>query len=190
MSIQSVMSSNHRILCCFLLLLPSIFLSIRVFSKELALCIRWPQYWSFPFSPTQWKKKRTTTLAPGYFWAGNSGPLGCWGGSRRLGQHPRPRLAEDALWPLPPAPTLDPWRQPWIPCLQKKGRTWRNMAMKWRCSLTLVNPVPTSAFFFYLQNQLSYQDAHLDHREMAVKGWGSDTWQHSFNTKSGKVNRK
>ena len=42
------------------------------------------------------KKKRTTTLAPGYFWAGNSGPLGCGDGSRRLGQHPRPWLAEDA----------------------------------------------------------------------------------------------
>ena len=96
------------------------------------------------------KKKRTTTLAPGYFWAGNSGPLGCGDGSRRLGQYPRPWLAEDASWPIPSAPTLGPWRQPWIPCLQRKGRTWRNMAMKWRCSLTPVSPVPTSAFFFYL----------------------------------------
>ena len=50
MSIESVMPSNHLILCCPLLLLPSIFPSIRVFSNELALHIRWPKYWSFSFS--------------------------------------------------------------------------------------------------------------------------------------------
>ena len=50
MSIESVMPSNHLILCCTLLLLPSIFPSIRVFSSESALCIRWPKYWSFSFS--------------------------------------------------------------------------------------------------------------------------------------------
>ena len=50
MSIESVMPSNHLILCCSLLLLPSVFPSIRVFSKELVLCIRWPKYWSFSFS--------------------------------------------------------------------------------------------------------------------------------------------
>ena len=47
MSIESVMPSNHLILCCPLLLLPSIFPSFRVFSNELVLCIRWPKYWSF-----------------------------------------------------------------------------------------------------------------------------------------------
>ena len=50
MSIESVMPSNHFILCCPLLLLPSIFPSIRVFSKESVLRIRWPKYWSFIFS--------------------------------------------------------------------------------------------------------------------------------------------
>ena len=50
MSIESVMPPNHLILCCPLLLLPSIFLSIRVFSNELALHIRWPNYWNFSFS--------------------------------------------------------------------------------------------------------------------------------------------
>ena len=50
MSIQSVMPSNHLILCCLLLLLPSIFPSIRVFSSESVLYIRWPKYWSFSFS--------------------------------------------------------------------------------------------------------------------------------------------
>ena len=54
MSIELVMPSNHFILCCPLLLLPSIFPSIRVFSSESALRIRWPNYWSFSLkiSPT------------------------------------------------------------------------------------------------------------------------------------------
>ena len=50
MSIESVMPSNHLILCRSLILLPSIFPSIRVFSNESALCIRWPKYWSFSFN--------------------------------------------------------------------------------------------------------------------------------------------
>ena len=50
MSIESVMPSNHLILCLPLLLSPSIFPSIRVFSGGSALCIRWPRYWSFSFS--------------------------------------------------------------------------------------------------------------------------------------------
>ena len=50
MSIESVMPSNHLILCRFLLVLPSIFPSITVFSKELTLRITWPKYWSFSFS--------------------------------------------------------------------------------------------------------------------------------------------
>ena len=50
MSIKSVMLSSHLILCRPLLLLPSIFSSIRVFSNESALCIRWPKYWSFTIS--------------------------------------------------------------------------------------------------------------------------------------------
>ena len=54
MSIESVMSSNHLILCCPILLLPSIFPNIRVFSNKSDLCISWPKYWSFSFniSPT------------------------------------------------------------------------------------------------------------------------------------------
>ena len=50
MSIESVMPSNHLILCYLLLLLLSIFPSVRVFSSELVLHIRWPKYWSFSFS--------------------------------------------------------------------------------------------------------------------------------------------
>ena len=52
MSVESVMPSNHLILCCPLLLLPSIIPSIRVFSNELSLHIRWPKYWSFTISPS------------------------------------------------------------------------------------------------------------------------------------------
>ena len=50
MSIELVMPSNHLILCCPLLLLPSTFPSLRVFSNESVLCIKWPKYWSFSFS--------------------------------------------------------------------------------------------------------------------------------------------
>ena len=50
MSIELVVPSNHLILCCLLLLLPSIFPSIRIFSNESVLHIRWPKYWSFSFS--------------------------------------------------------------------------------------------------------------------------------------------
>ena len=49
-SVESVMSSNHLILCCLLLLLPSISPSIKVFSNESVLHIRWPKYWSFSFN--------------------------------------------------------------------------------------------------------------------------------------------
>ena len=52
MSIESVMPSNHFILCCPLLLPPSVFPNIRVFSSELVLRIRWPKYWSFSISPS------------------------------------------------------------------------------------------------------------------------------------------
>ena len=50
MPIESMMPSSHLILCCLLLLLPLIPPSIRVFSSELALCIRWPKYWSSSFN--------------------------------------------------------------------------------------------------------------------------------------------
>ena len=52
MSIELVMPSNHLVLCCPLLLLPSIFPSIRIFSNKSALHTRWPKYWSFSISPS------------------------------------------------------------------------------------------------------------------------------------------
>ena len=59
MSTESIMPPNHFILSCPLLLLPSIFPSIRVFSSELAFCIRWPKYWSFSFSISPSKMRST-----------------------------------------------------------------------------------------------------------------------------------
>ena len=63
MSIKSVMLSNHLILCRTLLLLPSIFTSISVFSNESVLCIRWPKYWSFSFSIKISQSKKKTDWA-------------------------------------------------------------------------------------------------------------------------------
>ena len=62
MSIEPVMPSNHLILCCPLLLPPSIFPSIRVFSNESVLPIRWRKYWSFSFSISPSKIFRTVSL--------------------------------------------------------------------------------------------------------------------------------
>ena len=60
MSIELVMLFSHLILCHPLLLLPSVFLSIRVFSRELAFCIKWPKYWSFSIFH-MWTLKRNDT---------------------------------------------------------------------------------------------------------------------------------
>ena len=65
MSIVLVMPSNHLILCHPLLLLPSIFPSIRVFSKESVICIRWPKYWSFSFKMSYQWTPRTDLLQDG-----------------------------------------------------------------------------------------------------------------------------
>ena len=62
MFIESMMPSNHVILCRPLLLLTSVFPSIRVFSNESALCIRWPKYWSFSFNISPSNEHRTHLL--------------------------------------------------------------------------------------------------------------------------------
>ena len=69
MSIESVMTFNHLILCCPLLLQSSIFPSIRVFSNESVLCIRWPKYWSFNFSISP-SKKYSGLISFGIDWFG------------------------------------------------------------------------------------------------------------------------
>ena len=87
MSIESVMLSNCLILCCPLLLLPSIFPSIRVFSNESALRIQWPKYWSFSFniSPSNehpgpictWKKWRGSLCGTGSWYLPTCAPSQC-----------------------------------------------------------------------------------------------------------------
>ena len=70
MPIESVMPSNHLILCHFLLLLPSVFPSFRVFSSELALCMKWPKYWNFSFSISpskEYSRFRTDSLISLHF---------------------------------------------------------------------------------------------------------------------------
>ena len=69
MSIESVMPSNHLILCRPLLLLPSIFSSIRIFSNELAVRIRWPKYWSFSFSNSPSNKYLGLISVDHLFWS-------------------------------------------------------------------------------------------------------------------------
>ena len=66
MSIELVMPSNHFILCCPLIILPSIFPSIRVFSNESALHLRWPKYWSFGISPSN-EYSRLISFRTGWF---------------------------------------------------------------------------------------------------------------------------
>ena len=69
MSTESVMASNHFILCCPLLHLPSIFPSIRVFSNELALHIRQSQYWNFSFSPSNEYSELISFRIDGLVWS-------------------------------------------------------------------------------------------------------------------------
>ena len=69
MSIESVMPSNNLILCRPLLLPPSIFPSIRVFSNESAFCIRWPKYWSFSFNISPSDELRTDFLQDWLVWS-------------------------------------------------------------------------------------------------------------------------
>ena len=64
-SIESMMPSSHLILCRPLLLLPSIFPSIRIFSNESALCIKWPKYWSFSFNISPWNEHPGLILQDG-----------------------------------------------------------------------------------------------------------------------------
>ena len=90
MSIESVMPSNHLILCRSLLLLPSIFPRIRVFSNESALCIRWPKDWSFSFS-----------ICPSYEYSGLSDWFGQLAVQETLESSPGDFLP--SLTPQPPA---------------------------------------------------------------------------------------
>ena len=92
MSIESVMASNHIILCCPLLLLPSIFPSIRVFSNETVLHIKWPMYWSFSFSISA-SSEYSELIS---FRMDGLDLFAVWGSLRRLLQHHSLKLS--ILW--------------------------------------------------------------------------------------------
>ena len=84
-SIESVMSSNHLILCRPLLLLPSNISSIRVFSNELVLCIKWPKDWSFSiwyFSHLMWRTDSFWASSRSCWWIGKHGMLQSMGSQR------------------------------------------------------------------------------------------------------------
>ena len=93
MSIASMMSSNHLILRRPLLLLPLIFPSIRMFSSELALCIRWPEYWSFSSSVSP-SNENSGLISFGIDWFD---PLVVQGTLKSLLQHHN--LKASILWP-------------------------------------------------------------------------------------------
>ena len=100
MSIELVMPSNHLILCRPLLLLPSIFPSIRVFSNESILHIRWPKYWSFSISPSNeysglifFRMDWLAVLASKAL----VGPTGCSGARLALQNYPKWRYGELSL---------------------------------------------------------------------------------------------
>ena len=97
MSIESVISSSHLILCCPLLLLPSIFPSIRVFSNESALHIRWPKYWSFSFNISP-SNEHPGLISPRMDWLYL---LAVQGTLKSLLKSPFSRLSKSLLWTSP-----------------------------------------------------------------------------------------
>ena len=106
MSIESVMPSNHLILCRPLLPLPSIFSSIRVFSNESVLCIRWPKYWSFLRVGLRLQGRtprcREDSFPPGS--QGGAGPPSSWfiRSRRDLGLQESLGRGKGASWPRSP----------------------------------------------------------------------------------------
>ena len=110
MSIESVIPSNHFILCRPFLFLPSIFLSIRVFSSESVLCIRWPKHWSFSYSSVGPKVRtllsdETTTTTTGFTRKGGMAESHLTNNCLFQGTTPRGRFS--AWSPITPAFLLD-----------------------------------------------------------------------------------
>ena len=98
MSIESLIPSNHLIFCCPLLLLPSVFPSLRVFSNKLALHIRWPKYWSFSFSVSP-SSECSGLISFRIYWFDS---LSVQGTLKSLLQHPSSKAsisdAQTSLW--------------------------------------------------------------------------------------------
>ena len=109
MSIQSVMPSNHLILCRPLLLPPSIFPSIRVFSNESVLLIRWPKYWSFSFSISR-SSEYSGLMSLGWTGSISLQPKGL---SRLSSPTPQFKSLNSSVLSFPYSPTLTPIHSYW-----------------------------------------------------------------------------
>ena len=109
MSIELVIPSNHLVLCHPLLLLPSIFPSIRVFPNELVLCIWWPKHWSFSFSISPSREQYELTVSTSRSHCGKQQKI-CANGSAVLESGPSFQALgrEPVLTPMPP-----PWPYTW-----------------------------------------------------------------------------
>ena len=116
MSIESVMPSSHLILCHPLLLLPSVFPSIRVFSNELSLCIRWPKYWNFSFniSPSNEYSGPISFRIDCFAFLAVQGRLNFKIESSSAPQHPRPPCPSPTLRVHPNPSPLSRWWHPTI----------------------------------------------------------------------------
>ena len=108
MSIESVMPSSHLILCHHLLFLPSIFPSIMVFFNESALCIRWPEYWSFSFSEYSNKYSGLISFRTEWF-----NPLAVQGTLKSLLQHHSLKASNSSTLSLLYGPTLTSVHNNW-----------------------------------------------------------------------------
>ena len=112
MSLELVVVSNHLILCCPLLLLPSAFPSIRVFSSEPTVHIRWPKYWSFSISPSN-EYSRLTSFRINWFDHAVQGTL------KSLLQHQSSKASIPLPWQTAKCRNICSF--PWIPQLLKKN---------------------------------------------------------------------
>ena len=133
MSIELVMPSNHLILCHPLLFLPSILPSIRIFSNELALCIRWPEYWRFSLSSSPSnnysglinnKKKKIHTAN-----AGGVGSIPHWGTKVHMphGEPPPPKKKEEKVM----VTYLSRYCGKWWPRNNETRWGWRKDQYEW-----------------------------------------------------------
>ena len=124
MSIESVMPSNHLILCHPLLLLPSVFPSIRIFSNEWALHIRWPKYWNSPLSSA------LLINIQGLFPLGLTGPIPCCSrDSQKSSPAPQFKSINSSVFSLLYGPTLTSIHD-----------YWKTMALTMRTFVSKVMP--------------------------------------------------
>ena len=158
MSIELVMWFNHLILCCPLFLLPSIFPSTRVFSSELALCIRWPQYWSFNFS-TSPSNEYSGLITFRINW---HDLLAVQGALKSLLQHHHSKAISSLVLSLLYGPTLISFRD-----------YWKNHILTiW----TFVGKVMSLSFVFLNENILGSYEWELSKGKKLIKNQYKQNW--------------